>query len=165
VDGTAQNPVRKEWAQLTGTPTYGWRRLRLKKEHAEDTDPSVTTITGSPAAADVAWADASLATLLDTYQDSGQSTHRVSGVLLRVRVKPGSSETLAAGTDDCYFALRKKGATHERRVYGQVAGRWAEQQVFVPLDANEVLQYSVKVGGGTASFAFEVSLVAWYEEV
>lgn len=160
-------PVLSIWQQLTtGGPTYGWRRLRLPKT-VTIADPSAATVTftsASPAAADVPWEDFDLSALLATYRDADEA--KVSLVRLGVRVRTGASETVPT-TDDAYIAFRAKGSADAdgERVYAQVANRYVERQVWVSLDASQVAQVKVEVGGGTPAFEYAARLLAFVEMV
>lgn len=173
VDGTPASPVLKRWQQLTSTPTYGWRTLRLRKIRfiPDPTLAAVVFAPASPAAADVPWTDVALATTLDgaapgDVQDAGQLQALVSEVLLQVEVTADAAETLTDPTKG-YIAFRAKGASftnQDERVYAQVAARPVQQQVWVPLapagaDA-EKMQFKVVVGGGVPSFVYSAKIVA-----
>lgn len=158
----ADNPVMKIWQQLTGTPTYGWRTMRLLKTIFCSAPGTVTFTSTSPAAADVAWEDVSLASLLDTLQDASQTRPRVVAVLLRFKIRTGASETIPT-TDDCYLAVRPKGTTAARYIYPQVQNRYIERDIWVALDSSEVFQFMVDVGGGTPAFEYAAEVVALME--
>jgi hypothetical protein len=159
------NPVFKLWQQLSGTPTYGWRTLRYLKTKWLTAPQAVTFSPASPAAADVAATDVDLTTLLDGagVQDTSQTAPVVKGVWLRVRVRTGASETITAATDHAYFQLNEKSSTVVQRLYCQVANRYVERTVFVPLDSGEIFQFLVKVGGGTPAFEYEAWVVGLVE--
>lgn len=159
------NPKLKLWQQLSATPTYGWRTLRILKTKYLSTPQAITFSPASPAGADVAFTDVSLATLLNGAgaQDAGQTVPVVRAVQLRIRVRTGALETIPAG-DNCYFAVREKGSTNEQRVYPQVANRYVESQVWIGLDSSEVFQFAVDVGGGTPAFEYEAWVCAIAEE-
>lgn len=165
---TAALPVLKMWCQLTAGPTYGWRTLRLLKTKHLSAPQAVTFSPASPAAADVAWADVDLTTLLDTagVQDTGDTARTVAAVLLRVRVAAGASETLpGTGSDGCYFAVKAKGSTQDKRVYPQVADRYVEAEFWTALDSDEIFEFMVDVGGGTPNFRYAAWVVAFAEAV
>lgn len=172
VDGTAATPVMKQWQQLTATPTYGWRTIKLRKIKflPDPTLAAVTFTSVSPAAADVAWEDVALATTLDgatpgDVQDAGQLACKVSEVLLLVTITPGASETITNAAKG-YIQFRQKGATNQDvRVYAQVSGRPTQAQVWVPLDTNEKMQFGVVVGTGTPSFAYTAYILAIAEQI
>lgn len=159
-------PVWKQWTKLTAGPTYGWRTLRRWKIRWLTTPAAVTFGTASPQAADVAWEDVDLTALLDaSCQDAGQVLAAVRAVCLRIRVKTGASETIPTdGSDNCYFAVRENGSTTQFNVYPQVARRYTESQVWVGLDAGEIFEFMVDIGGGTAEFAYEAWVVGIAEE-
>lgn len=159
VSGTVNNPVLKRWEKLTAGPTYGWRPLRaigIKWLTA----PKALTLSGSPAAADVATADYDFSTDLadggsGAVKDAdGYALKSVIAVYLRHVVKPGNSETLAAGSDDAYVSWNAKGATDLRYVRAVAAGRKTEGLLWVALNSSQIAQITVKVGGGTPSFDF-----------
>ena len=159
VSGSTNNPVLWRWEKLSATPTYGWRPLRATGTKYLTT-PKALTLAGSPAAADVAYTDYDFSTDLadggsgNVKDAAGYTIKTVIAVLLRQVVKPGNSETLAAGSDDCYIAWRAKSATDAFYVRAHAAGRKAEYKFWLALDASQVAQYTVKVGGGTPSFDF-----------
>ncbi len=161
-----QNPVAKMWCRLDATPTYGWRTMRVPKikwlTATALASRAITFSPASPATGDVAFTAVDLTTLLDTLQDSTQVTHLVVAVLLRIRVRTGASETVPT-TDDAYFGVRPTGAgaSSQNNVYAQVANRYFEAQVWVPLDANESFDFKVEVGGGTAGFEY----AAWIDAI
>lgn len=160
------SPVLKVWQQLAASgPSYGWRTLRIPKVKWLTTPAAVTFSPTSPAAADVAFTDVSLATLLNSNQDAGQTEAAVGSVLMRLRCYTGASETIPTGSDNCYFAVRTKGGTNEQRLYPQVANRLVETTVWVPLDASEVFQFAIDVGGGTPSFTYEAEVLAILESL
>ncbi len=164
----AANPVLKMWCQLTATPTYGWRTLRIAKVRHLSAPQAVTFTTASPAAADVAWEDVDLTSLLDGagVQDTGDNVRKVAAVLLRVRVAAGASETLpGTGSDGCYFAARANGSTQDKRVYPQVADRYVEAEFWTALDSDEIFEFMVDVGGGTPNFRYAAWVVAILEVV
>lgn len=174
VDGTAANPVLKMWVQLTGTPTYGWRRLRILKTKHLATPLAVTGINSlSPASADVALAAVSLATLLDNAaaQDTGDNVRLATGAILRVRFRGGAAETLGTGaTETPYLAFRKTGATDEQRVHAVSDGagftaRAVERVIYVPLDTSEQVDFGYAGGGGTKAGVFEVHLLGFTEVI
>lgn len=154
----AAYPVLKRWQQLTSSPTYGWRQLRMRKLIWPDTPQAITFSPAGPLAADQTWTTLALTTLLDagSLQDVGEVQALVDAVLLRVRVTPGASETL--GASDCYMAFRKTGTSQEFRVYPQVAGRPFEAEIWVPLDTSEQFDWSVVVGTGTPDFAYQAEI-------
>ncbi len=159
----AENPVKKEWQDLGGG-TYGWRTVRRQKVLRAVVAHAVTFTTTSPAAANVVWEDVNLATLLQDIQDASQKDALVAAVRLRVRIKTGASETL--GQDNAYISFRKKGTTApEHRVYAAVVDRYLEAEIVVPLNTSEVMEFSVTVGGGTASFSYEAWVIEAYEEM
>lgn len=167
VTGTAANPVLKEWQQIAVSgPTYGWRIIRRWKSKFLTTPQAVTFIPASAAAADVAYTDVSLASLLNTagVQDASQNECLVRAVWMRIRVRTGASETIPSG-DNCYFAVREKGSTTEFKVYPQVAARYVEAQVLVGLNSSEIFQFAVDVGGGTPAFEYEAWMVGFVEEL
>lgn len=168
VDGTAANPVLKQWQQITATPTYGWRRMRLRKMkwlNDPATDGTVVFTTASPQVADVAWEDLPFATILDDassgdVQDANNVAAKVTEVLLRVRIT--DSGTISSATKG-YIAFRAKGGSQEYRIYAQVSGRPVEEEIWVPLDTNEKAQWSAVVGTGAPSFAYSATVVAFAE--
>lgn len=159
VSGTVNNPVLKRWEKLTAGPTYGWRPLRAIGIKWLTT-PKALTLSGSPAAADVTTTDYDFSTDLadggsGAVKDAdGYALKTVIAVYLRHVVKPGNSETLAAGSDDCYVSWNAKGATDLRYVRAAAAGRKAEGLLWVALNSSQIAQYAVKVGGGTPAFDF-----------
>jgi len=169
VDGSAAQPVLKVWCQITAGPTYGWRRLRLKKEKRLTTYQAVTAINAlSPAVASVAWASYSLASILDTagVQDTGDVAHLVTSVRLRVRFRSGASEVLGTGaTETPYLAFRKTGASEETKIHAQVAAREVEQEIEVSLDTSEQLDFKYEAGTGTPGGTWDVYLTTLKEEV
>lgn len=167
VDGSAASPVLKIWQQLTSSPTYGWRRMRLPKLIWLDTPKAVTFTSTSPAGSDVPWEDVDLVTALDASgsQDTGQVASRVKAVCLQVRCKTGASETIVAGTSEPYIAFRAKSGSQDSRVSPQVQNLPMEQQVWVPLDSAEVMQFMVTVGGGTPGFIYEAWIIGIEEEI
>jgi hypothetical protein len=169
VDGTPADPILKLWAQVTGTPTHDFRRLRLKKIKRLDAPVAVTGINAaSPAAGSIAWTTASLASLLDGagVQDTGDVTRKVHAAYLLVRFRSGASETIGTGaTETPHLGFRKNGATHEFKVHAQVQGRMVEAVLVVPLDASEVIEYRYEAGGGTPGGTFDVSIVGFEEEI
>ena len=159
VSGSTNNPIAWRWEKLSAMPTYGWRRLRgigIKFL----TTPKALTLSGSPTAADVTATDYDFSTDLadggsGAVKDAaGYTIKSVIAVYLRHVVKPGNSETLAAGSDDCYVSWNAKGATDLKYVRAHAAGRKAEALLWVALDSSQIAQYAVKVGGGTPSFDF-----------
>lgn len=169
VDGTAANPVLKQWQQITAGPTYGWRRMRLRKVkwlNDPATDGTVVFTTTSPQTADVAWEDVPFATILDDsssgdVQDANNVAAKVTEVLLRVRYTESGVITDATKG---YIAWRAKGGSQEYRIYAQVTGRPTEAEIWVPLDSNEKAQFSLVVGtGGGASGAYSATVVAFAE--
>lgn len=167
IDATdAQQPVAKIWCKLDATPTYGWRTMRVPKVKwltaTALASRAITFSPASPATADVAFTAVDLTTLLDTLQDASQVTHLVVAVLLRIRVRTGASETVPT-TDDAYFGVRPTGAgaSSQNNVYAQVANRYVETQVWVPLDSNESFDFKVEVGGGTPGFEY----AAWIDAI
>lgn len=158
----AANPVWKQWQQLTSSPTYGWRTLRLSKRIDLATQAALTFSPVSPAAADQTWTTLDLSTLLDSHQDAGQVDPLVTRVLLRVRIRTGASETIPL-TDDAWISFRRNGSTNEARVYAQIQNRYAEDRVWVDLDGGEILEWRVEVGGGTPAFEYEAWLVSLEE--
>jgi len=159
-----RNPAWKQWQQLTAAgPTYGWRTMRIRKRIDLATHAALTFSPVSPAAADVAFTDLDLSTLLDASQDAGEDEGLVTQVLLRVRIRTGASETIPL-TDDAWMAFRAKGETHDgQRVYAQIQNRYVEASIWVNLDADEILQFRVEVGGGTPAFEYEAWVVALLE--
>lgn len=159
-----RNPEWKQWQQLTAAgPTYGWRQLRLRKRIDLATHAALTFSPVSPAAADVAWTDLDLSTLLDANQDAASAEALVLQVLLRVRIRTGASETIPL-TDDAWMAFRAKGETHDgQRIYAQIQNRYVEGWIWCNLDADEILQFRVEVGGGTPAFEYEAWMVAFLE--
>lgn len=153
-------PVLKRWQQLEASgPVYGWRLLRSISWKALDEPEAVTTVSTSPAAADIAYEEVDLATLLDTLQDSAQVEVPVLAVKLRIRARTGASETIPSG-DNGYVAVRKTGMTAPlRKVIPQVQNRWVEDDVVVPLDADETFEFAVDVGGGTPAFEFTIEVL------
>ncbi len=174
VDGTAANPVLKVWCQLTATPTYGWRRVRLRKVKDLTTPVAVTGINSqSPASADITTAAVSLTTLLDTagVQDTGDTARLVTAVWLRVKFRGGAAETLGTGaTETPYLLFRTTGGTNEQKVGavsdgGGFTARQVERVIRVPLDASEQLDFGYAGGGGTKAGVFDAYLVGFEEEV
>lgn len=167
--GGEVSPKLKVWQQLAASgPTYGYRTMRLVKKKMLDTPQAVTLPTSSPAAADATWADCSLASLLNGagVQDTSQNECAVSGVWLDVTLQTGASETIGTGaTKNAYISFRKKGSTEDQRVHAMVANHEEMRRIFVALDSNEKFEFLVKVGGGTPSLAFSVSLVGFEEEL
>lgn len=162
------NPKLKIWQQLSATPTYGWRTLRLLKTRYLGAPQAVTFTTASPAASDVVWEDVNLTTLLDGagVQDTSQTAPTVRAVLLKIQVAAGASETLGAtGSDSCYLAVREKGSTQDIRIQPQIADRYFYAYVWVGLDSSEVFQFMVDVGGGTPNFRYAAWVVAIQEEI
>lgn len=164
----ADNPVWKVWQQIAAGPTYGWRTMRLRKTKWLTAPETVTFSPASPAAADVAATDVDLSTLLDDggsgdVQDASQLVSKVVGVWLRIRVRTGASETITAATDHAYFQVNQNGGTVVQRIYCQVANRYMEATVFVPLDTDEIFEFLVKVGGGTAAFEYEAWVIGFQE--
>lgn len=162
------NPVEKEWQQLAASgPTYGWRTMRRWKVKLLSAPQAVTFSPASPAAADVAATDCSLATLLNgsagSVQDASQVESTVRAVQMRIRVRTGASETITAATDHAYFQVNEKGATVVQRLYCQVANRYVETTVWVGLNSSEVFQFLVKVGGGTPAFEYEAWVIGFAE--
>lgn len=160
------SPVWKEWSKLSATPTYGWRTLAFRKVRMLVTPSAAVTFSpASPRTTDVAFTALSLLSLLETVQDSGQTLSLVAEVILRVRVLADAAETL--GADDGYIAFRATGSTAERRVYaprdGGLGGRYEEREVTVPLDSSESIDFAIKVGGGTPSFAYSATIVGFTE--
>lgn len=169
VDGTAANPVKKLWCQLTAGPTYGWRKLGQKKTKYLDAPVAVAGINAlSGGSADIAIAAISLATDLDTVgvPDAGDAAHRVTAVWLRVKFRGGAAETLGTGaTETPYLRFRKTGATDEQRIHAQADGggftaRQTERVIRVPLDASEQLDFGYAGGGGTKAPVFDAYIVA-----
>lgn len=162
------NPVWKVWQQIDAGPTYGWRTMRLRKTKWLAAPEAVTFSPVSPAAADVAATDVDLSTLLDDsssgdVQDVSQIASVVAGVWLRIRVRTGASETITAATDHAYFQVNQNGGTVVQRIYCQIANRYAEATVFVPLDTGEIFEFLVKVGGGTPAFEYEAWVIGFEE--
>lgn len=161
------SPQWNEWAKTgPGGGDYGWRVLAFRKIRRLVTAATVATVSPSPASGDVAAEPLDLAALLDTVQDSGQTYSLVSEAILRVRVMAGVDEDL--GADDGYVELRANGGdTAVARVYaprdGGKGGRWEEKEITVPLDADEIAEFRVKVGSGTVAFEWAIDLVGFQE--
>lgn len=165
------NPKLKRWQLLLAPGTYGWRTLRLFKTKWLVT-PQALTLAGSPAGADIPYADYDFSTDLDdggsgNVQDAGdQENALVVGVWLRCVVQTGAAETVGTGaTKNAYMKWQTKGSTNEQRVRACVANHEEEATIFVPLDASEIAEWGIVVGGGTPAFAFSASILGFVEEV
>jgi hypothetical protein len=160
------SPVEKEWAPRS-TGGHGWRVFNGRREVWVDDAPDIG-LAGSPAGADLAFANHTLTSTLNTYQDANFQTAQVREVLLACKVTAGASETYAAGEDKGYLQLRKDGtATNiDLRVYAVGSGLPGFGQLWVPVaydGTDEKIQRGVKVGNGTPSFAFVARLLAFRE--
>jgi len=159
VDGSVTNPVLKQWQDLTGGGSYGWRTLGLRKSARLDTPSSVTFSPAGPYTSDQAYTDLDLTSLLDAVQ--ANTAKAVVAVQLAVRVK--DTGTFSGGAD-AYAAFRKNGATDEQRVYCAVSGREHEQTLWVELDASEILEWTVVVAsGGSPSFTLSATVIGYME--
>jgi len=170
----AQNPVWKQWQQTaTSGPAYGWRTLRLRKRHMLTAPVAVTLADATPITADVlTFVDKDLTTELDTVQDNDDCL--VIAVKLRVRVREAGTvkaatavqivDSGAAGTiGGLHF--REKGTTVEQSISPQVSGMPVEKDLWIELDASEILQYAAVVGSASPSLAYEIKLVGYEEAV
>jgi hypothetical protein len=165
----ADNIVRKQWQQLTtGPTTYGWRTMRLQKTLWPTSRQSV--IAAATTAADLAYANQSLAAILDAgpgnVQDAGQLRPRVRSVTLIIRTRFTTSTHPA--TDTLFVKVRPGQAsanTNERKVYcPPTVNVWHEQEVEVQLDTSEVFQWGVDTNAGGNTVAYEIELKCAKEE-
>ena len=161
----AANPKLKMWCQLTASPSYGWRTLRIGK--TKTFQPVELTLTPSPkAAANIAWTTLDISTQLDAQQDTGQVAADVAAVDLLLRIQPGASETV--GADNAYLKVRTSSSwsTFEHRLYAAAQGRWNQTVISrLPLDAAEAFQWGLEVGGGTVDMDYEIWLCGIHEEL
>jgi len=169
----AQNPVTKQWQQLTGTPTYGWRTLRLRKRHMLTAPVAITLADATPITADVlTFTDKDVSTELDTVTDDDAML--VVAVCLRVRVRENGTVKAAAaadigdsGADGTIGGLhfREKGTTVEQCVSPQVSGMPVEKTLWIELDASEIFQYAAVVGSASPSLAYDIQLIGYEEAI
>lgn len=166
VTGSSLNPKWARWEDLTGGGSYGWRALKLRMLKFLTTPVTVSLSPAGPYSADDALDGTNLqdvTTILDGAGVQDNDDKLVTEILLRIRVQTGASETL--GADNAYFVVRQPSSTAEHRVYAQVVNRYAERDVWVPLDSSEQFEWGVYVGGGTASFTVALQLLAFMEEI
>lgn len=166
VDGSVLNPVRKRWEQVSGTPTYGWRKLFIK--HIKWHTAGIALAINGNKTIDVTWTDIDLSTALVAAQElSGYKN--ILAVILRVSVD-ADPDAGSFGADDFYIAFRRKGDTDAnviQKVYAPpLANRKDERTIVVPLDSSEVCQYMVEIGGsGSPSMNVAAYAIGIYEGV
>jgi hypothetical protein len=157
------NPRLCLWQDLDGVGTYGWRILCLRYMKFLTAPTSITLSPAGPFAASQTWTALDLTTVLDGAGVQDNDAKAVTEVLLQAKVKTGASETL--GQDNAYAAFRTTGGTNEVRVYANNVDRYEWRQFWLPLDSAESLDWSVTIGGGTASFSLTLELLGFMETV
>lgn len=172
VDGSAQNPVLKVWAQLTTAPTYGWRLLRTRAVKMLTAPAAIALATASPTAVNVTWTDKDFTADLDAAGAQDNDDMLVVAVYLNIRAKEGGTIRVVAdadfddlGGDNTIggFHWREKGSTVEELLIPQVTDVPVERVIRVELDANEIAQYALVVGSTSPDLHFRAKLVGFEE--
>lgn len=162
--GTALNPRLAIFQQVTSGGTNGTRYLCFRYIKWAAASASLTLPGSQPYTADEAYGDVDCTTALDGsgFQDHDDVT--VSDVLVRFSVI--DTGTLGTGSANAvYIAVRKKGDTTEQRFSVMVSNVLHYYTVWIPIDTDEIFQFSATVANTSASMTVTADLLGFMETI